>query len=327
MIHKLSLSTTYLQLFYIHPGTGERALRSYASGFFTYYKNELWLVTNWHVFSGINPAEPNSVSKPPPNYITMTIIGDNKLYEITTPLYDMDMQPIWLEHEEGYKVDLALLPIPPAATEHFNFVDINESADHANIQSEIAKDAFILGYPFSKDEIRQEFGEDTSYFLPIWKRASIATEPAVPLQGRIILLDSLSRPGMSGAPVLISQDEPALTTSNKDSFNAMQRLLKGDTSAILDLDHNDLNHTQIKKYKLLGVYSGVIGNTRLSEVALGKCWTVETLMEALSNPKLGHMPSNQPIKNEFYTKFLNEAQGQLVIRDRDGNTTEAIDLN
>jgi hypothetical protein len=54
-------------------------------------------------------------------------------------------------------------------------------------------DVFVLGYPLGKG-----FSA-----LPVWKRGSIASEPAIIAdQQRFVLIDSASRPGMSGSPVI-----------------------------------------------------------------------------------------------------------------------------
>src|ERR1700722_10525352 len=55
-------------------------------------------------------------------------------------------------------------------------------------------EAFILGYPFG-------IGVST---LPVWKRASIASEPYVFAKGHpYFFVDTASREGMSGSPVIL----------------------------------------------------------------------------------------------------------------------------
>jgi len=60
----------------------------------------------------------------------------------------------------------------------------------------IGMDAFILGFP--KGIAHQQL-------LPIWKRGSIATEPEIPREDDlpVFLVDTATREGMSGAPVLL----------------------------------------------------------------------------------------------------------------------------
>jgi hypothetical protein len=79
-------------------------------------------------------------------------------------------------------VDVVALPLPemPGAVLH----PINEMPN-SPMQVSIGSDAFILGYPF---------GINVST-LPIWKRASIASEPGVAVGGQpCFYVDTASRP-------------------------------------------------------------------------------------------------------------------------------------
>lgn len=326
MINKLSLATTYIQLFYMDANTGQIKPRSYATGFFISQNNQLWLISNWHVFSGLDPLEPAHIKLPPPLFAKITVIGGESLYELSIPLYNSEMEPIWREHEDRHKVDIAIYPLPNLLKRHFNFFDIQEIANHLSITTTIAKDAFILGYPFSKDEMEQQFGEKAPYYIPIWKRASIASEPDAPLGGRVILLDSLSRPGMSGAPVLISQEEMAIFGRGKQNRIAIKKISEGDISGLHGLDTESLYSQPVKKFKLLGIYSGVIGNTKIAEVALGKCWNSEALLEILEKNIPGHMPHHSPAQTDHYNDFLTKLNGRLLIIDATGKAKKTIDI-
>ena len=64
---------------------------------------------------------------------------------------------------------------------------------NAALRIEIGMEVFILGYPF---EIKPPA-------YPVWKRGSIASEPQLALLTTdYMLVDTASRPGMSGAPVI-----------------------------------------------------------------------------------------------------------------------------
>src|SRR5262249_58998676 len=59
---------------------------------------------------------------------------------------------------------------------------------------QIGMDVFVLGYPFGPGKTG----------LPVWKRGSIASEPdLVPHVENYLLVDTASRPGMSGSPVIL----------------------------------------------------------------------------------------------------------------------------
>ena len=328
MIHSLSRATSYLQSFCIRLD-GLHVLRSHATGFFVRVKGAILLVTNWHVVSGLNPADPGKAGNPSPHYLKVTVLGRNSnLVELSVSLYDADMKPRWYEHPSGHVVDIALLELPEMLEEYFYFVDIHSVEDDAKIVEAVAKDVFILGYPFSKAELEAEFGAKTLYFLPVWKRGSIATEPAVPLRDRVVLIDSLSRAGMSGAPVLIAQDHMVMRAKNAQGNAFIKAVQRGDKSALTLFDQDSLEDAHVKRFKLLGVYSGTIGSTKMGEIALGKCWTTQTLAETVNQARPGYMPSHAPEPNAHYAALLQQvAGGQLVIRNAAGDETGRVQLN
>jgi hypothetical protein len=89
------------------------------------------------------------------------------------PLYqDESMQePVWLCHPtHGRGVDVVAIPLPTAITSQYRLFPINSIDFDTTFRTEVADDAFVVGYPFS----------DTTHLqLPIWKRASVASEPDV----------------------------------------------------------------------------------------------------------------------------------------------------
>lgn len=331
MIHQLSRSTTYLQTYVVHPQTGEHKLRSHATGFFIRASDALLLVTNWHVVTGLDPSAPSAMKEGnhPPHFIKATVAGKNGwLTELSMPLYNRSMQPLWGEHPLGGKVDIAIYPLPAELEDHFHFVDVHSVEDDTPIEEMIAKDVFILGYPFSRADMTGVFGEEAPYYIPVWKRGSIATEPALRLDGRVLLIDSLSRPGMSGAPVFIAQDTKLMGAGNAANSKAFERLLTRDNSAFREIDTTALTDVTTKHFRFMGLYSGTIGSTRLSEVALGKCWHVDTLLDLIANACEGKMPFHAPMPNVHYEAFLAEtAGGQLVRKNVNGEVTERIALH
>jgi hypothetical protein len=87
-------------------------------------------------------------------------------------------------------VDIAMLPL--SAKKEPDWYAMNQ-LDMFDLSVTIGEDVYILGYPF---------GISSSGY-PIWKRASIASEPQLQTQEQpYILVDTASRPGMSGSPVI-----------------------------------------------------------------------------------------------------------------------------
>jgi hypothetical protein len=329
-VHALSLATTYIETFAVRRDNGQLVRRSYATGFFVRVPNAILLVTNWHVVTGLNPAEPSHCDKPIPELMKVTVRGrEGGILELSLPLYARDLAPMWYEHEDGHAVDIAIYPLRVELANHFEFVDLMSMMDDDDIDIEVAKEVFILGYPFCKTELEESFGQDAPYYLPIWKRGSIASEPGSPYGGRVVLIDSLSRPGMSGSPVVIAQEQSHMVSDSSKTQAIFRRIEQGDLRAYTELDRETTRDATVKSFNFFGVYSGVVGTTRMAEVALGKCWSADTLVEVINAQQPGRMPFHAPVtENEPYAAyFADTTRGTLVMKDVDGAITNKINLS
>ena len=135
------------------------------------------------------------------------------------------------------RVDIAILPLSPAP-EGVALYPLNDLAN-TPLRIKIGMEVFILGYPF--DIKRPAY--------PVWKRGSIASEPdLVRLVEDYILVDTASRPGMSGAPVI--------RQSRTDHL-----LATGDVV----ITPNTLT-------KFIGVYSGRVPTDHPHEAQIGLVW-------------------------------------------------------
>jgi hypothetical protein len=121
-----------------------------------------------------------------------TQIFEKQPVEIT--IRDDDDRPLWLIHVAyGWGVDVVAMPLPYTGNEPT--IDLNpiNMLSAAGLLLKISMDVLILGYPF---------GPEPPGF-PVWKRGNIASEPELARLGsRYLLVDTASRPGMSGAPVI-----------------------------------------------------------------------------------------------------------------------------
>jgi hypothetical protein len=127
---------------------------------------------------------------------------------------------------------VAVLPIPfkPEGL-IISLYPLNVLAN-AKLRIEVGMDVFILGYPFKI--------EPPAY--PVWKRGSIASEPQLArLTTDYVLVDTASRPGMSGARS--SMVEPGFV-------------------AVMDTPIN----------KFIGVYSGRVPTDHPYEAQIGLVW-------------------------------------------------------
>ena len=110
---------------------------------------------------------------------------------------------------------------------------------NTRLRIEIGMEVFILGYPF-KIELPA---------FPVWKRGSIASEPdLVKFVDDYILVDTASRPGMSGAPVI-----------RQSRTNHL-------------LETGDVAMTPNTLTKLIGVYSGRVPVGHPHEAQIGLVW-------------------------------------------------------
>jgi hypothetical protein len=167
------------------------------TGFIWRVNGRAFLVTCWHNVTGKNPTTGKHLSchagEPDEVMIQLDLAGSSPgtRRAVKLPLLNADGVPLWLEHPLMPAVDVVALPLPEMPGTVLN--PINEMPSNP-ASPPIGYDAFILGYPFG-------IGVST---LPIWKRASVASEPSIPINGQpCFYVDTASRPGMSGSPVIL----------------------------------------------------------------------------------------------------------------------------
>ena len=180
---------------------------SIATCFFYQHKERSFLVTNHHVVSGRHP-DTNNVLDPDGNVPDTLILGvatsADKSHQSAPeklqwkwrelPLYtNGESEPIWTEHpEHGKRVDVVAIPLSGLEDTRIKAANSPE-LDLDRIQIYPSMEAFVLGYPR---------GMSGGGYFPIWKRATIATEPDFDLDGLPrFYVDTATREGMSGSPV------------------------------------------------------------------------------------------------------------------------------
>lgn len=214
---------------------------------FAYVRDDVpYLVTNWHNLAGRNPMTnaPLSKSGGIPNRVSAFLPVPGRLDKwnaLDIPLFDKDGIPCWFEHpKHGNKVDIGVLPLlyDPRLYQPWA---INKAKYLVNNMLIMAgMDVFVLGFPF---------GIAGCGAFPIWKRASLATEPELDYDDLPkIMIDTATRPGMSGSPVICRKWGWYLNS-------------QGGTSA------PDGTSTQF-----VGVYSGRIGAEDELKAQLGIVW-------------------------------------------------------
>jgi len=170
---------------------------------FIYQKNcNHYLITNWHCFTGKNPEN----NQPLKGDFILPAKVQVPLHKTKSPciswerynfdLIDEETNPKWLVHPK-YKQGVDVVALEIKVPKDIFIHPINQQ-DFENFEPTIADDVFILGFPYN-------FKGGGNF--PIWKRASVATEPTIDYNLKPqILVDTASREGMSGAPVIFRRD-------------------------------------------------------------------------------------------------------------------------
>jgi hypothetical protein len=254
-LDRLSLSTVP-----IIPLFNDRQLAG-ATGFIWKRRDRFYLITNWHVFSALDFFTKAYLSEggSRPNKIRCHFLIRVGLYErelIDIPIRDADDQPLWLIHsaQARWPLDIVALPLDYEGLKtRVALLPVNELAP-GKIAIMIGMEAFILGYPF---------GSKPPAF-PVWKRGSIASEPdLVRLTTGYYLVDTASRPGMSGSPVILRSWSNHILESMMWTTNNDQRPID----------------------RIIGVYSGRLqpedGRLKSEDPQIGIVWHVEYIDEII----------------------------------------------
>lgn len=165
------------------------------------------------------------------------------------PIRDDDDQPLWLAHP-GRNVDIAVIPLT-FTTEQLTILNLNpiNILASSNLSVQIGMDVFVLGYPFGAGP--------PAY--PVWKRGSIASEPDLArMTTDYLLVDTASRPGMSGAPVI----------RRSYGFHL--------------LEDGGVSMEGVPMTKFIGVYSGRLPTKDASEAQIGQVWPAEFIHEIIA---------------------------------------------
>lgn len=242
------------------------------------------LVTAWHNVSGRDfiskqPVSPNGWL---PNRIKICLpVGrDQFMYDLVfySNLYsDSDeSMPIWkVSGNFGSKLDIAVIPLldlldnalVPSEVEHpkeflssENIVLFCHNSPDFESEIEIASDVFIVGYPHGISG-----GDGTA----IWKRGTVASEPELPIKDRpCFLIDSATRPGLSGSPVVARYERPTFR-------------------------HNDGKHFVLagNRFGFCGLYTSRVGG-EANGAQLGIVWPRAAIEEVIVNGVIGRPASD-----------------------------------
>lgn len=261
-INELSFSVHYLRM--LSNFTGE--VMATGTGFIYEFEDTLYLITNGHNITGINPStgkkENQKLAFPGKIRTLVRIVPSNMPNMMGGQLIGIDLyededfkDPKWYIHPtHGYLVDVVAIPIieKKDLPHHVKLYPINKFEFDDEFFHEAGDDVFILGYPFDITG-----GKD----LPLWKRGTISTEPSIEIDNLPkYLVDTASRSGMSGAPVIMYRTGIHIRNPGKMSKDDLLGRIR----------------------KFVGVYSGRIVGKNDLEAQLGIVWKEHVIEEILT---------------------------------------------
>lgn len=255
---------------------------AFSTGFFYKCKNnDTWLITNWHVLTGRRPDDTGTLigrAGHSPHSIEVSFYSNKKNHFLAPRSLDLYMngKPIWYEYEVGKGIDIAAIPISfPSGS---NQLCIQDYCDDFSGFVEPGIDVTLIGFPFAH-------GEDIPF--PLWKRATIASEPGYLQFGNPqILVDTPGVPGMSGSAVFVSNPGFLIEKSLAQQINS------GEYSAgdIIDkLAPDSLMDTTVS-LSFVGIYAGSTGDSRFERLNLGRMYSSTFIDLLIQEKRPGHNP-------------------------------------
>jgi len=267
----LSFSTTPIEILsYQDPPE----IVSHATGFFWENLGKHFLITNRHVVTGRNTFTNEYLTKELMRpyriryfEVKWIALPNNQLIPMRTPVeieLFVDGVANFLQDPEfdRYKVDIVAIPIPPSMYPNTGPSPFVNQYGFAQLMHLTGDSCFVVGYPF-----RNYVG----LMNPIWKNATLASEPLIPLDNKpMFLLDTLTKDGMSGSPVF--------------------RRVLGPASD----EHGNTKLDSIMTTEFVGVYSGRMSSPEFVQAGLGISWYANRISRIIAQ---GTRPSHESIHN------------------------------
>ncbi len=187
------LSATSLEIKILH----DDKLIGTATGFVVDKHNKHYLVTNRHVVlaCGLDPDPTDVGGWMCANKLAIfhnRLDHDGQWFWVTENLLDEHGKAKWFEHPTlAGRADLVAIPLAQTDNVRFNPLDLELRKTDMRVGP--GDSVSIVGFPF---------GRAQGAGLAIWKTGTVASDLSVDYNGRpMFLMDTTSRPGMSGSPV------------------------------------------------------------------------------------------------------------------------------
>jgi Trypsin-like peptidase domain len=213
-------SATSLQLKILH----NREETGTATGFVVEKSHRHYLVTNRHVVlacaldqSPVNVGGWICANKVAIYHNRLNHLGE--WFWVEEDLFDARNTKRWFEHPTlGAAADLVALPLEHE--DNVQFYPLDMELRKTDIVVGPADSVSIVGFPFG---LAQERG------LPVWKTGTVASDLDIDFQGKpMFLVDTTSRPGMSGSPVYAVR-----SGAYRASNGSLEMATKGSTKRFL----------------------------------------------------------------------------------------------
>ena len=249
-------------------------LLAVGSGFIGQLNDEDFLITSRHNLAGRN-WETNELlstwSVEPTRVVLRMQTSKPGVVEWTNrelPLLDEDELPLWYEHPElGRNADVAVLPIQRDEAYFVDAYDIARPAPADEPTLSAGDGLFVVGYPR---------GFTPHVGIPVWVRASVASEPSVGFRGLpLYLVDSRTTDGQSGSAVVL-----------RPGVNRSIRMRDGSITAT-DLDDSWIAGVYSGRVNLLDARPITVTTSEGDEVTIpserfdiGLVWTTGAILAA-----------------------------------------------
>ena len=263
------------------------------TGFFHRRAGMSFLITNWHVLTGRDPQNPESLLEGYPAsptgfkvHLTREQDPNHFVPSDVLPMYE-DGKPRWIETSAfpigaGGRVDLVAVKFESPTTGDVPLITtIEEFAPASGDTLSVGRDVVIVGYPFGLNELNP---------YPIWKRGYVASEPSILIGGLPkFYIDSPGRPGMSGSPVFMIRKAIGLSPETHEILHKAGS--GGSLGALTGLDVNEISTApEVNLLHFAGVYSGAVGDYSLERLRIGVAWHAAMVDRLFTDPADGSNP-------------------------------------
>jgi len=159
-----------------------------------------YLITALHVLTGGERGGKPGLKHPPNQILIEGFYSkwERNLYEGANDPYSD--RPLYWKNPNSPGVDVGILPLRsgPKSNCSLHETFFNPTNNEAS-SLYVMQECYIVGFPYGLVD-----RTDPNLPLPIWKTGHIASEPFTDFQGQPkVLIDGLTRPGQSGAPVFV----------------------------------------------------------------------------------------------------------------------------